>query len=112
MATIAAAAVGLGAGLEHMRPTLPGLLRLFDETQRMTAAIGSGALVSIAVYIFPAPVAPFNALVRSVTGSSSPMLAAFGLGALVYVGGDYVHPLVMPNKGLGPIPGVDVPVFS
>ncbi|KAJ1616839.1 hypothetical protein T492DRAFT_1134861 [Pavlovales sp. CCMP2436] len=99
MTTIAAAALALGVGVEHLRPRLPLTLFHEDATQRWRAAMAGGGVLGVAAVMYPARVAPFTALVQQAAGTYSPMLAAAGLGALYYAGAEHLHLMLVPVKG-------------
>eukprot|EP00302_Diacronema_sp_CCMP2436_P014318 CAMPEP_0179877930 /NCGR_PEP_ID=MMETSP0982-20121206/25045_1 /TAXON_ID=483367 /ORGANISM="non described non described, Strain CCMP 2436" /LENGTH=89 /DNA_ID=CAMNT_0021770547 /DNA_START=338 /DNA_END=604 /DNA_ORIENTATION=+ len=88
MTSIAAAALALGVGVEHVRPGLPASIftPVDARAQRWRAAMVGGGVLCVAAYMYPGRVAPFSALVQRATGMYSPMLAAAGLGALYYAG--------------------------
>ncbi|KAJ1616946.1 hypothetical protein T492DRAFT_850456 [Pavlovales sp. CCMP2436] len=91
MTTIAAAALALGVGVEHMRPGLPLALFQFDAAQRWRAAMAGAAILGIAAVMHPGRVASFTALVQQAIGMYSPMLAAAGHGALYYAGAEHLN---------------------
>mmetsp|Transcript_28397 Transcript_28397/g.70030 ORF Transcript_28397/g.70030 Transcript_28397/m.70030 type:complete len:105 (-) Transcript_28397:37-351(-) len=104
MTSIAAAALALGVGVEHVRPGLPASIftPVDARAQRWRAAMVGGGVLCVAAYMYPGRVAPFSALVQRATGMYSPMLAAAGLGALYYAGAEHVHPMLSTKNDLPP----------
>jgi hypothetical protein len=97
MATVAAAALAIGVGVEHMRPRLPPALFHADADQRRRAAMLGGGVVCVAALVFSAQIAPVTALVQRYTplGSYSRFWAA-GLVAQLYLWcADTVHPMLI-----------------
>ncbi|KAJ1616502.1 hypothetical protein T492DRAFT_918349 [Pavlovales sp. CCMP2436] len=104
MTSIAAAALALGVGIEHVRPGLPAdiFTPVDAHARRWRAAMAGSAVLGIAAYMYPGRVAPFSALdlVQRATGMYSPMLAAAGLGALNYAGAEHLHPMLSTKNDL------------
>ncbi|KAJ1625582.1 hypothetical protein T492DRAFT_879900 [Pavlovales sp. CCMP2436] len=87
MATIAAAALALGVGVEHLRPALPPALAHEDAAQRSRAAMVGGGVLCVAALTYPARIAPFTALVQQFTP----------LGTYTW-GAESVHPMVLSKS--------------
>ncbi|KAJ1619944.1 hypothetical protein T492DRAFT_848181 [Pavlovales sp. CCMP2436] len=78
MTTIAAAALALGVGVEHLRPALPPVLAREDAAQRSRAAMVGGGVLCVAALTYPARIAPFTALVQRAPHGLEQILAQLG----------------------------------
>jgi hypothetical protein len=95
MATVVAAALAIGVGVEQLRPVVPPALAHLNASERYRAAMVGGGVLGVAALMFPARIAPVTAIVRRFTplGSYSRFWAALFVAQLYVWGADKVHPM-------------------